>query len=168
MTITESITAWLHGYAGGIEAGDLISTDQLAAAPSEGKVANPLGLQAGEAGRGRSNRRFGSRAFGVFKAPGDTVREFVDGSRDVTAHFLFLARQPSQTDGMRVGNQAWLEDFERWVRAENMARNLPQLDESRSCYAVNIAGSFAMETQTESESVYQITLAISYFEEARE
>ena len=142
MTITESITAWLHGYAGGIEAGDLISTDQLAAAPSE--------------------------AYGVFKSPGDTVREFVDGSRDVTAHFLFLARQPSQTDGMRVGNQAWLEDFERWVRAENMARNLPQLDESRSCYAVNIAGSFAMETQTESESVYQITLAISYFEEARE
>lgn len=149
MTITESITAWLKGWEGGIEVEDLISTDQLAAAPDE--------------------------AYGVFKAPGDTATEFVDGSRDVTAHFLFLARQPSQTDGMRVGNQAWLEDFERWVRAQNMARQLPVLDDeednsepfvSRSCYAVSIAGSFSMETQTESESVYQITLAISYFEEA--
>ena len=150
MTIAESVIAWLKGWEGGMGAGDMISTDQLAAAPSE--------------------------ACGVFRSPGDTATEFVDGSRDVTARFLFLVRLPAQTDGMRRENQARLEDFERWVRRQNMARNLPRLDGggdggensvSRSCHAVRLADGFAMEAQTETEAVYQAALEVSYFEEAK-
>lgn len=140
MTISAAVVEWLRGYDGGFELTDMISTDQLEATPE---------------------------SYGVFKAPGESVREFVDGSRDVTVNYLFLARQPSQTDGLRKDAHEWLEGLERWIRAQSMRRKLPVLDNGRDCVAVSVANSYAAEEQTDSEIVYQLTLAITYFEEAR-
>lgn len=134
MTIAEALIQWMQGFDGGIEIKD-VDTDQLAA---------------------------NAQAYGLFKSPADTVTEFVDGSRDTTSYLQFIVRQPSQTDAMRTGNRAWMEAFEAWVRRMNFARDLPQLDGGRECYAVGIANSFYLEEQTETESVYQINLMISY------
>ena len=139
MTISESVERWLRGYEGGFEPMDSISTDRLAEE---------------------------DEAFGMFKTPQDTETEFVDGSRDVTVHYLFLARQPSHTDGMRRDNQAWLEGLESWIRRENRARRLPDLGEGRTCFSVSVTGSYAAEEQTDTNTIYQISLAIGYFEEA--
>ena len=140
MTVCEAVAAWLKAYEGGFELTDAISTDQLQAEPE---------------------------AYGVFKTPGGMVNEFIDGSRDVTVNYLFLARQPSQTDGLRTDAHEWLEGLERWIRAQNMRRQLPKLDDGRTCVGVAVTGSYAAEEQTDSEITYQLTLEISYFEEAR-
>lgn len=139
MTISEAVVAWLKGYEGGFELTDAVSTDLLEAMPE---------------------------AYGVFKSPGGTIEEFIDGSRDVTVNYLFLARQPSQTDNMRNDAHEWLEGLERWIRAQSMRRKLPELDQGRHCTGVSVANSYAAEEQTEAEIVYQLTLAINYFEEA--
>ena len=131
---------WLRGYDGGFELTDMISTDQLEATPE---------------------------SYGVFKAPGESVQEFVDGSRDVTVNYLFLARQPSQTDGLRKDAHEWLEGLERWIRTQSIRRRLPALDNGRYCVAVSVANSYAAEEQTDSDIIYQLTLAITYFEEAK-
>lgn len=140
MTISEAVTEWLRGYDGGFELTDMIGTDQLEAEPE---------------------------AYGVFKSPGGIITEFVDGSRDVTVNYLFLARQPSQTDGLRKDAHEWLEGLEGWIRTQNMRRKLPELDGGRTCFAVSVANSYAAEEQTDAEITYQLTLAINYFEEAR-
>ena len=139
MTISESIIKWLRGYSGGIEATDKICVDQLAA---------------------------DNETYGVFKAPGDIVTEFVGGARDVTAYYLFICRQMSQTDAMRISNQAWMEELEAWIRAKNLARDLPQLDNGRSCYAVAIANSYTMQEQDDDGTIYQFSIEIHYTEEA--
>lgn len=139
MTISGAVVAWLRGYEGGFELTDAISTDQLEADPE---------------------------AYGVFRTPGGAVTEFVDGSRDVTVNYLFLARQPSQTDGLRADAHEWLEGLERWIRTQSMRRKLPVLDGGRICFGVEVTNSYAAEEQTDAETVYQLTLAINYFEEA--
>lgn len=139
MTISESIIEWLRGYSGGIEATDKITVDQLAAQ---------------------------DETYGVFKAPGDTVTEYIGGARDVTAYYLFVCRQPSQTNDMRISNQDWMEALEEWIRAQNIARNLPQLEGKRSCWGVSIANSYTMQEQDDDGTVYQFSIAINYSEEA--
>ena len=140
MSIGESIAAWLKGYDGGFELTDQISTDRLEATPE---------------------------AYGIFKAPGDETRRFVDGSRDATVHYLFIARQPAQTNRMRIGNHEWLEGLERWIREQTMRRALPDLGAGRTCFAVTVADSYAAEEQSDAEITYQISVAVEYFEEAR-
>ncbi len=139
MTISGAVVEWLRGYDGGFELTDAISTDQLEAEPE---------------------------AYGVFKTLGGAVTEFVDGSRDVTVNYLFLARQPSQTDGLRKDAHEWLEGLERWILMQNIRRKLPALGNGRECYGVSVANSYAAEEQTDAEITYQLTLAINYFEEA--
>lgn len=141
MTISEAVVKWLRGYEGGFELTDAISTDLLEAE---------------------------AEAYGVFKSPGGAVNEFVDGSRDVTVNYLFLARQPSQTNGLRTDAHEWLEGLEQWIRAQNMRGKLPDLGTGRTCFGVNVANSYAAEEQTDAEITYQLTLAINYFEEAME
>lgn len=139
MTVCEAVVEWLKGYGGGFELTDIIGTDQLEAEPV---------------------------AYGVFKMPGGSTEEFVDGSRDVTVNYLFLARQPSQNDGLRKDAHEWLEGLERWIRAQSMRRKLPELDQGRHCTGVSVANSYAAEEQTDAEITYQLTLAINYYEEA--
>ena len=139
MTISAAVAEWLKGYEGGFELTDAIGTDQMDATPE---------------------------AYGVFKTPEDSIEEFVDGSRDVTVHYLFLARQPSQTDGMREDAHEWLEGLERWIRTQSMRRRLPVLDQGRHCNGVRVSNSYAAEEQTDAETVYQIGLEINYYEEA--
>lgn len=137
MTITQSIIEWLAGYDGGIEVDEGVNTDMLAA---------------------------NAEAYGLFRTPGNVVTEFVHGGRDVTTYLNLIVRQPSQTESMRRSNQAWMEQLERWVREQNMRRSLPHLNGGRECYAVAIANSFYMQEQTETESVYQIAIAVHYTE----
>ena len=139
MSITESIIAWMQGFSGGITIMDDISVDQLAAM---------------------------NESMGIFKSPGDEVVEYIGGARDVTSRFLFLICQPSQTNAMRMENQQWLESFERWVRDQNRARNIPKLSTGRECSAIYVSNSFAIQQQSDSETIYQITVTINYFEEA--
>lgn len=137
MTVTQAIKNWLAAYGGGVEFDESLSTDQLAA---------------------------GAEAYGLFKTPTDTVTPYVNGERDITTYRQMLIRQPSQTERMRVSNQAWMEDLERWIHTANLRRDMPELGSGRECYAVAVANTFYLQDQTEMDSVYQINIQISYVE----
>ena len=139
MTISESIIRWLRGFSGGIAATDKISIDQL---PADSDV------------------------YGVFKSPGDVTTNFLGGSRDVTAYYLFITRHSSQTNEMRAANQAWMESLESWIRKQNLARNLPELGDGRTCWSVSIANSYTAQEQDDDGTVYQFSIEINYHEEA--
>lgn len=136
MTVGQSIINWLYTF-GNIEVDAIIETDQLDASAG---------------------------SYGVFKEPTRTVTEFVNGSQDVAERYYFMIRQSAKQDSSRVSNAAWLEQLERWVRQQNLSRNLPVLDENRNCHGVAIAVSFYMaETETDTAS-YQLSVEIKYTE----
>lgn len=139
MTVVEGLVNWLGGYEGGLELVDGLKIDRLEA---------------------------DGQTDGIFKAAQDSQTVFVDGSRDVTVHYLLVVRQPSQTDGMRQDNHEWLEGLERWIYAQNRRQNLPDLGEGRVCFGVQVTNSYAAEVQDETDTVYQVGVAVQYFEEA--
>lgn len=138
MTISESIVEWLRGYEGGFELTDAVTTDLLECTPE---------------------------ACGIFKMPGGHEIAFINGNRDVEVNYLFLVRQPSQTEGLRKKAHVWFDEFEKWIRVKDMRRQLPTLGDGRTCYKVFIKSSYAAEEQTDAETIYQLSLAISYSEE---
>lgn len=103
-------------------------------------------------------------SMGVIKAPGRNVQYYVDGSKDVTAYFLFRARMAAQVDDLRVDNQQWLESFETWVREQSFARSLPSLSGGRICHSVSVSESAYLLESADVDIEYQIGLEIVYFE----
>jgi len=103
-------------------------------------------------------------SLGVIKAPGRNVQNYVDGSKDVTAYFLFRARKSAQMDDMPVDNQEWLEAFETWVREQSFKRTLPTLTGGRTCQSVSVSESAYLLESTDAEIVYQIGLEVVYYE----
>lgn len=135
-SISSALISWISGYSG-IASTESVSTDQV------GDEATSLGM---------------------FKAPGRNETVFTDGSRDVTAHYIFRTRRDATQDDMRVDNQEWLEALETWVREQNLAGSWPSLSGGRICYSVGVSDSSYLLTATEAEIVYQIGFEITYFE----
>ena len=135
-SVAESLVTWLLGYSG-IASAERVDTDQV------GDEAVSMG---------------------VLKAPGRNVTTFTDGSKDVTAYFLFRAKRAGQEDEMRVDNQEWLEGLETWVREQSIARSLPSLSGGRECESVAVSESAYLLEATDAEIVYQIGLEVSYYE----
>ena len=136
MTVSRALIEWLYGF-GNIDVSERIDTEALAA---------------------------DAQSLGLYKSPQTVVRAYVDGSRNVTAHYQFLVKQGAQTNAERVESHAWMEALERWVREQDMARLLPVLDEGRECSRVFVASSFYMASHEGEEAVYQLSLGIQYME----
>jgi len=136
MTVSKALITWLYGF-GSISVDESIDTDTLAA---------------------------NAAAYGLYKTPQTVIVPFVDGSRDVTAYYTLCVRQRANQESKRQDNQEWLEALEKWVRTQNLAQNFPEMVDSRECYGVGIANTFTMMEPESSESIYQMTLSISYTE----
>lgn len=136
MTVSEAVIAWLEGYEG--LTGVIITTDWL---EPEGDATSLRAL------------------------PETTVKNFVDGSRDMTARYLIKRRLSSQTDEAHRQVRAWMEGLERWIIAQNRIHDLPEMGEKRVCISVEIVSGCAVEEKDTTDALYQISMAVNYFEE---
>lgn len=135
MTVSQAIVTWL--YTNATISVDDVDTDLLAASAA---------------------------AYGLYKTPQTNVIQYVDGTRDVTAYYTFHVRQRSNVEATRQDNQAFLETFENWVRAQSRAQTFPSLTAPLKCQRVFIANTFsALEKETD-ETIYQLTLGINYLD----
>lgn len=138
MTVGQSIVNWLYTF-GNIEINPdvMIETDQLDSAPD---------------------------SYGLYKQANKVTTPFVDGSSDNSEYYYLLVRQPSKTNAARVDNQAWMESLESWIREQNIARNLPTLEDGKQCYGISVSVSgYMMETESDT-AAYQISMKIDYTE----
>jgi len=134
MTVGESIIQWLYTF-GNIDLDVKIDTDQLES---------------------------DTDAMALYKEPTKTTTTDVVGNRDIIERYYLLARQPTQTDGLRLKNQAWMESLEEWVYQQNIINNLPTLDADKTAENIEIAISSYVMEQNEEDSIYQISVAIEY------
>lgn len=138
MTVGQAIVNWLYTF-GNIEINPaiVIETDQLDS----------------DAG-----------SYGLYKQATKSTTPYIDGSSDNSEYYYLMVRQPSKTNAVRVDNQAWMEELERWIYEQNIKRNLPELDAPKDCYGISVSVSgYMMETETDT-AAYQISLKIDYTE----
>ncbi|MGO5053644.1 hypothetical protein ACTQ6A_14250 [Lachnospiraceae bacterium LCP25S3_G4] len=106
-----------------------------------------------------------SDSFGLFKTPDRTRKEYIcDDSYELTETYIFYARQGSQTQGERLGNDEWWENFTYWVDDCNVDGILPIMDNNRECLEISVSGNpYVFETaDNASESLYQASIQIHY------
>lgn len=106
--------------------------------------------------------RCGVEAAGLFKAP-ESVREYyVDGTFSATEHYLFTLRRESLTENDRQESERLLEKTVRWIDRQARAGNLPALSGGRTCWAIGVDGTFSMPGETDTDQIWEMSLAVSY------
>ncbi len=110
----------------------------------------------------------GSDQYGLFKSPSRDIRDFNDGTYQITEYYQFLARQSGVSKSERKEADEWLEELAYWIDDLTYYYSLPELDKNRQVTGVSITGSpYPMEAN-DKEAMYQILLSITYTRERRE
>ena len=107
----------------------------------------------------------GSDKYGLFKSPSRDIKEFNDGTYQITEYYQFLARQSGVSKSERKEADAWLEEVTYWIDDYPYNYGYPSIDNKREVTGLSITGSpYPMETG-DKESLYQIMLSITYMRE---
>ena len=106
--------------------------------------------------------RCGVEAAGLFKAPESVRESYVDGTFSATEHYLFTLRRESLTEGDRQESERLLEETVRWIDLQTRAGNLPVLSGGRTCWAIGVDGTFSMPSETDTDQIWEMSLAVSY------
>lgn len=110
----------------------------------------------------------GSDQYGLFKSPSRDIKEFNDGTYQITEYYQFLARQSGVSRSERKEADEWLEELAYWIDDLTYMYRLPALDKNREVTGISITGSpYPMESD-DKESMFQILLSITYVRERKE
>ena len=104
----------------------------------------------------------GSDKYGLFKSPTRNIKEYNDGSCEITEYYQFLARQGALSNSERKEADEWLEDLTYW--ADDLCYNyeLPKIDKDRKVTRFSITGNpYPMEIEDRG-TLYQMSLSITY------
>ena len=108
----------------------------------------------------------GSDKNGLFKSPTREVSSKIDGSKEITEHYQFLARQASVEDVERKESDEWLEDLTYWIDDFSFNYAYPDIDKNRTITDISVTGIPAPLEYQEDDIVYQISLSITYTRES--
>ena len=99
--------------------------------------------------------------------PCDPVyRRYTDGGALKQFLFLFASREYYSADVQQcAANQAFYEDFAAWIKAQNDARNLPELGVDRYAFSLEVLTSGYAISEDAKTARYQIQLRLIYEEE---
>ena len=107
----------------------------------------------------------GSDKYGLFKSPNRDMKNFTDGSCEVSEYYQFLAKQDSTSDYDRKDSDEWLEELTYWVDDYEYTYEYPELDGNRKIQSIELTGCpYPMESN-DSETLYQMSLKITYTRE---
>lgn len=110
----------------------------------------------------------GSDQYGLFKSPSRDIKDFNDGTYQITEYYQFLARQSGVSKTERKEADEWLEDLAYWIDDFPYNYSFPTLDKNRNVKEVSITGSPYPLEADDKETMYQIMLSITYIREREE
>ena len=110
----------------------------------------------------------GSDKYGLFKSPNRDTRPFTDGSYEIAEYYQFLAKQNSTSDYDRKDADEWLEMLTYWVDDYPYEHEYPTIDGNRRIQSIELTGCpYPMDTD-DHETLYQMSLKITYLREREE
>lgn len=103
-----------------------------------------------------------AESMGIYKQATRDVDEYIDGSKLISEYYYFLTRQSAQLESERIGAQEFLSQIEGWVEESEYNEIYPKIP---GIERVFIANGFYMSDAETDESVYQISIGITYQKE---
>ncbi len=103
-------------------------------------------------------------SYALVKEPIVNKKTSISGKVTATEHYTLHARFASQNNTDRMDNGAFGELLESWVHEQNETRNYPAI-ESGKVKKMDITTPFYVGKTETDNSVYQLTLSITYVKE---
>lgn len=104
------------------------------------------------------------KSYALVKEPIINKKTSISGKITATEHYTLMARLDSQTDSDRKANNTWGIDLEEWVENKNRNKEWPIL-ENGQVRSISVTTPFYLGEAGISESVYQLTISITYVKE---
>lgn len=105
----------------------------------------------------------GPDKYGLFKSPSREIREYVDGSYEITEHYQFFIKQDGIAEDERKDSDEFLEELVYWMDDYPNNYEYPNIDGNRKVININITGCpYSMDVENNNEVIYQIMLSITY------
>lgn len=103
-----------------------------------------------------------AESMGIYKQATRDVDEYIDGSKLISEYYYFLTRQSAHLESERIGAQEFLTQIEGWVEESEYNEIYPKIPGIERIF---IANGFYMTDAETDESVYQISIGITYQKE---
>lgn len=108
----------------------------------------------------------GPDKYGLFKSPSREVKNYTDGSKEITEHYQFFAKQDGVSETDRKDSDEFLEGLTYWMDDYPYQYEYPPIDGSRTVTSISITGCpYSLDIENNNEVVYQIMLSITYTRE---
>lgn len=104
------------------------------------------------------------KSYSLVKEPIINKKTSISGKVTATEHYTLMARLDSQVDSDRIDNGGWGTALEEWVEEKNKKKELPKL-EGVITRSVAVTTPFYLGKSDAQESVYQLTISITYMKE---
>ena len=101
----------------------------------------------------------------VIKEPIINKKNFISGKIRATEHYTLMVRLDSQLDESRIDNNEWGESLEQWIEEQDRNKNYPEID--GIVQSIRITTPFYMGIGDMQESIYQLTISITYEREKK-
>lgn len=109
-------------------------------------------------------QRAGTGRYSLAKEPVQNVKSYLSGKKEYTDHYTFCACMPNQENAECIDNNVFGEKLTEWVNEQNRLGNYPVLQDA-TVKEIRITTPFFMGATSESDSLYQMTIAIKYVKE---
>ena len=104
----------------------------------------------------------GADKYGLFRIPNISIQDHNDGSYEVTEGYQFFVRQSTVSPSERMEVDEFLEELTYWADDLGTIYEFPQIDGNRRILGMEITGNpYPMETDSK-DTLYQISLTITY------
>ena len=109
----------------------------------------------------------GSDRNGLFKSPSRSIKEYTDGSYEITEHYQFFARQSGVSGSERTESDEWLEQLSYFADDYEYQHEYPEVGGNRKIRSIRLSGApYVTESNANSrEILYQMALEIVYVRE---
>jgi hypothetical protein len=108
----------------------------------------------------------GPEKCGLFKSPSREVKNYTDGSSEITEHYQFFVKQDGVSEADRKDSDEFLEELTYWMDDYPYKYEYPSIDGGRTVTNISITGCpYSMDVENNNEVIYQIMLSITYTRE---
>lgn len=107
----------------------------------------------------------GSDKYGLFKSPQRNIVSHVDYSYEITEYYQLLARLNSLSEDDRKDSDEQLEKLTYWADDYPFIYEYPALDGNRQILNISVTGSPYPLSTNSSDTVYQLSIEITYTRE---
>lgn len=108
----------------------------------------------------------GPDRYGLFKSPARELRNYTDGSYEITEHYQFFVKQDGVSEADRKDSDEFLEELTYWMDDYSHGYAYPDIDGGRRVTDISITGSpYSLDVENNNEVIYQIMLSITYTRE---